>query len=69
MTAQATRTSSSIVPAKRIERFVASLRGRVIQPGDAEYETARAVYNGISSTTGVGGLTLGGRLGHLRPPA
>ena len=47
MTAQATRTSSSTVPAERIEQFVASLRGKVIQPGHADYETARAVYNGM----------------------
>lgn len=69
MTAQAIRTSSITAPAERIEQFVASLRGKVIQPGDADYETARAVYNGISSTTGVGGMTLGGGLGYLSSPA
>ncbi len=69
MTAQAIRTSSITAPAERIEQFVASLRGKVIQPGDADYETARAVYNGISSTTGVGGMTLGGGLDHLSSPA
>ncbi len=32
-----------------IEKFKAGLRGRLIQPADAEYEEARKVYNGMIS--------------------
>ncbi|HEY8549086.1 MAG TPA: FAD-binding oxidoreductase [Vicinamibacterales bacterium] len=30
-----------------LSAFVASFRGRIIRPGDAEYDTARALYNGM----------------------
>jgi hypothetical protein len=33
--------------AESIEKFVAGLRGRVIQAGDQEYDTARVVYNAM----------------------
>jgi FAD/FMN-containing dehydrogenase len=42
--AQATQTS---LDAEAIEGFVASIRGPVLQPGDAGYEEARAIWNGL----------------------
>jgi FAD/FMN-containing dehydrogenase len=30
-----------------VERFKASLRGELIQPGDSDYEEARKVYNAM----------------------
>ena len=47
MTAQTIRTSSTIVPAERIEQFIDSLRGEVILPVDVGYDAARTVYNGM----------------------
>ncbi len=35
------------MPAIRLEQLRASVRGAVIQPGDAAYESARAVYNAM----------------------
>jgi len=35
------------VSPQRIQEFASSLRGRLIRPGDADYETARKVYNGM----------------------
>ncbi|MDQ6681547.1 MAG: FAD-binding oxidoreductase, partial [Pseudomonadota bacterium] len=31
----------------KIPEFSASLRGRIVQPGDADYDTSRKVYNGM----------------------
>ena len=36
----------STLPADVVERFVAQLHGSVIRPGDVEYDSARAVWNG-----------------------
>ena len=32
---------------KQIDDFVASVRGAVVQPGDEDYDEARAIYNGM----------------------
>ncbi len=41
-----TSTPAALAP-EAIDAFAASLRGMLIQPGDAEYETARRVHNGM----------------------
>ena len=30
-----------------IQSFAASLRGKLVQPGDADYDAVRALYNGM----------------------
>ena len=44
MSAQATETK---LDAEAIEGFAAGIRGPVLQPGDAGYEEARAIWNGL----------------------
>ena len=64
-----------------MQGFKSSVRGPLLRPGDAGYDAARKIYNGmidhetqafglastggIASTTGIAGLTLGGSLGYL----
>src|SRR6478736_5075808 len=33
--------------AEAVDRFVAAVRGRVLRPGDGDYDEARAVWNGL----------------------
>jgi hypothetical protein len=40
-------TLSTALPAERVEHFKASLRGEGLGPGDADYEAARRVWNGM----------------------
>src|SRR5689334_5922040 len=39
--------SAITLPTTEIEPFAAQLCGELIRPGDAAYDTARAVYNGM----------------------
>lgn len=41
------RTGSTIVNAEAVAAFIGSIRGRVIQPDDDEYDDARAIQNGL----------------------
>ena len=45
-TAHATSTTST-VSEDAVQSFAAQLRGPLIRPGDAEYDDARSVYNGM----------------------
>lgn len=47
MTTQALRDIRTTVPVDALTQFQASLQGRLIQSHDADYDEARAVYNGM----------------------
>ena len=47
MSAQAIQEPTAAVPPHAVEQLKAALRGRLIQPADAGYDDARAVYNGM----------------------